>query len=624
MKEVPSLFSVCMKTITMFMMDGYHHMEDVFELPSDLLDSLILNLPPVALQNMQELFTNCYGGLNSTTICVNGGRKRGRFDRTTYEDFNTAWKVLFKKRWPEYMKNILTVNCMTAQNGAGMSKLVSHSIDWHQLYWENHLQDCLNEAAEKAMLPNFDGRIGEVTVPDSIMTLLGYSGIITHEFSRLSYHCNKFGFYARCLRLQNVLCIPETCVLMKASKLQSLVFRRLTSETHVNGLCMLLNQNRETLVSLELIHCRLSSTNMDEICSSVYQDGTQTHGIQSFCVNSSSILESKSPSLSTGLLSFLSSGRFLHELHFCEIRMGPTFAKLIFDTLCKSSCDIVTLEISDNNIGGWLRKVDRKSTNFSVLGSATSLKSLSVLNLRGNNLCEDDVEDLNHVLVHLPNLKSLDISDNPLLDDGVRNLTPYFMKAVDKTCPLSDIKIENCSLTGKGVAELLKIFAAFKEPLNTLSIANNHLGSSIAAPLAKFFSTSHVKILDIEDIGLGPLGFAEIENEMPKEMALVSINLSKNRGGIRAAHLVSKVVRQAPNLVSVNAGYNFMPPESLDIIHDALKQAKGKLEQLDLTGNTSLCQSPNSCKLFKFKFDGSPIVSLPSFHASSMAYDDDP
>ena len=38
---------------------------------------------------------------------------------------------------------------------------------------------------------------------------------------------------------------------------------------------------------------------------------------------------------------------------------------------------------------------------------------------RGTNLCKNDAVSLKHALVHMPNLEVLDISDNPLEDDGI-------------------------------------------------------------------------------------------------------------------------------------------------------------------------------------------------------------
>lgn len=197
--------------------------------------------------------------------------------------------------------------------------------------------------------------------------------------------------------------------------------------------------------------------------------------------------------------------------------------------------------------------------------------------------------------------------------------------ALQKVCPVSDIKLENCSLSKVGVAELLESLPISKEPLNSLSIADNDLGSCIAGTLAKFLCTSRVRVLNIEDIGLGPLGFQELANEMPKEVELAYINTSKNRGGIGTAHFISELVLHSPKLVSVDAGYNLMPRESLAVIHDALKCSKGKLERLDLTGNTSLHQSIYASTILGFQFRGKPVVTASSLLSSGgTPYDDDP
>ncbi|XP_010940683.1 uncharacterized protein [Elaeis guineensis] len=647
MPEVPTLFSLCVQEIAIAVLDGYEYAQDILELPSDLVDCIILNLPPLALQNIYELSVDGCGKGGIASNGINDGRKRGRFhgvmsfikktntvckkrftkreDNFRYGDFNTAWKMLFKKRWPEHIKKIQPINCVTTQYASGMCSLVNQSVDWQQLYWEKHLQSCLDDAAEIALLPAFDGYIGELRISDSIVNAIGHTGNIACNCLKLSYHCNKFGHYARCLKLQNVLCVAEICELLRGSKLQALVFRRIISSAQVNGLCMLLNQHWETLLSLEFIYCRLPPNTINQICNSICKEGSRIHGIQHLCVRSSTIFDRKSSSMPPGLLSFISSGRSLVSLHFCETKMQPIFATIIFDTLLQSSSGIVTLEISDNNIAGWLSKVDKKSTDFSsLLGSNLSLKSLSVLSLRGNNLHKEDAEELNRILVHMPNLRSLDLSDNPLTDDGIRNLIPYIIRALEKAHPLSDIKIENCNLSGMGVSELLGNLPTLKEPLKTLSLADNDLGSYVAAPLAKFLGNSGVRVLNIEDIELGPLGFQELEKEMPNKMALFDINISKNRGGIRAAYFVAKVILQAPDLVSINAGGNIMPPESVKVIYDALKQSKGKLERLDFTGNTQLCHSSYISVLLEFHCHGKPIVVIPSLRTTDAPYDDDP
>ncbi|KAA8550666.1 hypothetical protein F0562_002350 [Nyssa sinensis] len=535
----------------------------IYELPSDLFDCLVTHLPPLALQNLQELPFNNQDDHESDIDCFRNCRKRKR-----YVDFETAWRRLYNSRWPGPVRQNQPVDWLANQ---GVTNNDSTS-DWQQMYWETHLQNCLDEAAEIALLPSFDGCIGEIKIPVAIIKSIGYEEHASHltcDYSKLSYHCQKFGFYTRCLRLQNVLCTAETCNLLRNSRLQGLELRWIKSKEHVEGLCKFLNQNSETLTSLEFIHCKLSATFVDAICDALHMKGLQTHGIQHFSIKISSFLETDTFSLPDGLASFLSSGRHLSSLSFY---------------------------LSENNIAGWLFHFKWRSSSCSQssVGIGKSLQSLRVLNLRGNNLDKDDVDSLAYALVYMPNLEILDISDNPIEDDGIRSLIPYFVEMSRRQSHFAGLKLEN-----------------------------NDLGSKVGAPLGKILGTG-IQVLDIEDIGLGSSGFLEIRKEIMEELKLVYINISKNRGGTETAKFLSKLISHAPDLIVVNAAYSFMPVVSLSIICSALKVAKGKLEQLDLTGNNWCDQPVNASVLAEFQINGKPIVILPSLPASNAPYDDDP
>ncbi|XP_059660223.1 uncharacterized protein LOC132306717 isoform X2 [Cornus florida] len=485
-----------------------------------------------------------------------------------------------------------------------------------------------NGAAEVALLPSFDGCIGELEISDVITKSIGYEVHMNHstcDYSKLSTHCQKFGLYARFLRLQNVLCTAEICHLFRNSKLQGLELRWIKSKEHVEGLCELLNQNSESLTSLKFIHCKLSSTFVDAICDSLCIKGLQTHGIQHFSIKTSSFLETNPLSFPVGLASFLASGRSLSSLSFCDDCLGQKFAKMVFNTLLDASARLTILDLSENNISGWLSHLKWRSSSCSQfsLETSKSLQSLRVLNLRGNNLCKDDVDSLKYALVHMPNLEILDISDNPIEDDGIRSLIPCFVEMSERHFHLADLKLENCDLSCNGVSQLLEVLSTLSKPLNSLSIRDNDLGSKVGASLAKYLGTG-IQALDIEDIGLGSSGFLKVQKEIIMELKLVYINISKNRGGIETAKFVSKLISCAPELIAIDAGYNFMPVESLSDICSALKVAKGKLEHLDLTGNAWCDQSIDAAMLAGFQINGKPILVLPSMPPSNAPYDDDP
>ncbi|OEL20226.1 hypothetical protein BAE44_0018752 [Dichanthelium oligosanthes] len=588
-------------------------------LPWELLHRLASRLPPAALESLHHAAHDRCCSCADTAAGLGGqdGDRRG-IKRSRCEDFNTAWQSLFKLRWPL---------------GVYPERDSVVTVDWQQQYWEKHLQECLDEAAESALLPSFCGGIGEYCCDDisifvhdlaaKLINSIYHSEDISQQHSGLAYQLSRFGCYARCLRLQGVLCTAETYDLLQHCKLERLLFIRIISEPEVNGVCLLLSCHAETLLSLEFIHCQLYPAVMDKICKAVLQKGSQSHGIKQLSIKSSRICETKPLTISAGLLNFLSSGKSLHLLSLHDTKMQSSFAQMIIHTLLESSCGLQTLEISENNIAGWLSKVNKSSTSSSLaLKTDISLNSLSILNLRGNNLQKDDVVDLRKILIKIPNLRDLDISGNPIMDEGIRFLIPFISSSIQKENPLLRLRVENCDLSNTGVSKLLECLTSVKQPLDVLSIADNPLGSSVAAALAKFVG-SHVRDLNVEDIDLGALGFQILEEALPMEVALAHINISKNRGGIRAAYFVSRLILQAPNLVSVNAAANILPPESLEVICNTLKQRTCNLERVDLTDNFNL-SGTNFPAFLEFKKHGKPILIVPSNLSTYAPYDDDP
>lgn len=364
MGKVQSLVSLCIEELERELVNGDDILPDMYELPPELFDCLMTRLPPLALQKFQnEMPFKDLDDYQSDGASSKNGRKRGRKG-----NFDAAWKALFKSRWPELVDNI-------------------QPDDWQQMYWETHLQNCLDEAAEVAVLPSFNGCISEIKISETTLEHLDRSGDInnsTSGYSKLSYHFQHFGYYARCLRLQNVLCVAETSQLLRSSKLQSLVLRWIRSEEHVEGLCKLLVQNRETLITLEFSHCKLSSNFVNAIFDSLCIASSKAHRIQHFSVNTSSFLETNLVSLPPGLVSFLTLGRSLSSLKFCNDHLDWKFARIIWSTLLDVSSSLSILDLSENNIAGWLSSFNWRfsSDSLSVLGVSKSLHSLRLLNLR--------------------------------------------------------------------------------------------------------------------------------------------------------------------------------------------------------------------------------------------------
>lgn len=603
MAEVPSLVNLCIHETKRELLRG-NDVSYVYELPPELFDSLVECLPPLALEKLQNdlhnLDSNGFDSPTSSDDCQERKRRRKK-------DFDAAWKALFMLRWPGDYK-YLEFSAFQAQ----------------QLYWQTHLQDCLDEALESAMLPSFSGCLGEIEVSVTILKhICPEESIVrsTCDVSKLFFHFQQFGCYARYLRLHNVLNIQDSSQLLKDCKLLNLEVQCVRSEEHVERLCKLLSQNRDTLNSVEFSHCMLRPKSVDAICGSLLIKNLGKHQIDFFSISSSTFLENSVFS-ARALASFLTLRRSLTVLKLHDNNLDGNFAKIIFKALLDASSHLSTLNLSENHITGWLSDFNWRSSGSS--GLTNSLPSLQCLNLRGNNLQKEDAGNLRYALIHMPRLEILDLSDNPFGDEGMSRLIPYFVEAPGRDTLLAHLVLEDCDISNFGAELLLNSLATYERPVNWLSLAHNYLNSGVAPALGNFLSTAPIQVLDIEDIGLGPSGFEKLYQALTDNLKLVEINISKNRGGIEVARFLSKLIACAPVLVKVNAAQNLMPNDSLALIYSALKDGKGHLEHLDLTGNILDPTSRHASMFAEFKHNGQPVVILPSSRSSNIPYDDDP
>ncbi|GAB4833661.1 hypothetical protein Ancab_031906 [Ancistrocladus abbreviatus] len=229
---------------------------------------------------------------------------------------------------------------------------------------------------------------------------------------------------------------------------------------------VILSQNSETITSLEFVNCKLSSSFIDAICYSLFLKGKQSHGVKQFTIQASKFIDANMNSLPDKFVSFLSSERSLSSLSLCDNHLQRSFAKLALKTLLDASSNLSSLDLSENN------------PQFS-LEISKSLRSLRVLNLRGNNLHKNDAEDLKFALVHMPVLETLDLSDNPIGDGGIKLVGCL----TGEHYSLANLNLKNCMLSCDGVTELLEVLTKLKYTLTSLSIAKTELNFTTAKRL---------------------------------------------------------------------------------------------------------------------------------------------
>ncbi|KAL4571928.1 hypothetical protein LXL04_018696 [Taraxacum kok-saghyz] len=617
MSEVPSLITLCIGAIKDAILDENGNLPYVYKLPAELFDQLLPNLPPLALQNLQDAMPSVsFSDHDFDDDSLKPSKKRKRS-----ENFDIAWKTLYESRWSDVQK--LTTDSLPEDDS---------TTNWQQIYWERHLQNCLDAVAEMVQITLFDGFLGDVEISDALLKSITYEGHLSRpkNYLKLDYHCERFGLYARCVRLQSVHCVAEIGHLLRKSRLQYLETHWIKSKEQVDGLCKLLDQNKDTLSTLEFLHCKLPASLVTAICESLFIKGFETNVIKSFSIKRSSFLDSSFFPLPLGLESLLIASSGLTKLTLSDNHLWWKTAKILFDTLLETESGLQVLDLSENNIAGWLSHFKWGSPNCTKLKSDQkfnkSLKSLRVLNLRSNNLQKDDIDCLKYAMIYMPNLQVLNLSDNPLQDDGIKILGPCLVEKSKCPTPLADLYLENCEFTCNGASQLQKILPSLTTPLKSLSLRNNYLSSNFGPIFGKLLR-SGVQVIDIKGTGLGLSGFSdaqqEITQENTQEISLVDLNISDNSGGVRTASLLSKLISHAPNLVSINASDNWIPIESFQAICSFLKSSKGKLEHLDLRQNP-LCNKPNIASLLaEFQVNGKPNIYL-SPPSSNVLYDNDP
>ncbi|GJW81396.1 NACHT, LRR and PYD domains-containing protein 13 isoform X2, partial [Tanacetum coccineum] len=558
--------------------------------------------------------------------------------RKRYEIFDIAWKVLYVSRWVPPQKSPVDIN-------------------WQQLYREKHLQICLDATWRAVSDTSFNGFLGDVHLPDSVLKYISYEGHTSRSksYAKLIYHFERFGQYARCLSLQTVHYVAELDLLLRKCQLEYLKVQWLTLENQVDGLCKLLEQKKETLASLEFVGCKLPAHLVTAMCESLHVKGFETNVLKKFSITSSSFLDSSfCPLPLLGLESLLTAARSgLTTLILSSNHISWKTAKILFDTLLNGESCLQVLDLSNNKITGWLSHYKAGSINCitSDQQNNKSLKSLRVLKLRGNHLRNHDADCLRYAMFSMPNIEVLELSDNPLKDYGIstvmircnnaveeaitgheekhsshradewanhgiqqdlrQSLIPYLTEKSKRETPLTELYLEKCEISCYGASELLNALVACKAPLKSLSIGHNYLYSKIGKSLGRFLSSGNrIQALDVSRIGLNPTGFSYSHDAIFGIPTLVRINLSYNNGGEEIARFLSKLISLSPKLVSVDASGNWIPVQSFPAICSCLETGKGKLEQFNLRCNP-VCRKPDiSSLLSEFQINEKPDILL--------------
>ncbi|XP_064877322.1 NACHT, LRR and PYD domains-containing protein 12-like isoform X1 [Oncorhynchus nerka] len=172
--------------------------------------------------------------------------------------------------------------------------------------------------------------------------------------------------------------------------------------------------------------------------------------------------------------------------------------------LTEASCEVLASALSSSS---HLRELDL--SNNDLLDSGVKLLSagrrdspckLETLSLSGCKLTEASCEVLASALSSSSHLRELDLSNNDLLDSGVKLL---FAGRRDSPCKLETLRLAFCEVTEEGCASLASALKSNPSHLRELDLSYNHPGDSGVRLLSAGLEDPHCRLekLNVEHGG---------------------------------------------------------------------------------------------------------------------------
>ncbi|KAJ7564645.1 hypothetical protein O6H91_02G027600 [Diphasiastrum complanatum] len=628
----PSLLHLCSLALARFIEQDASPWRQVAVLPAQILSDVLRHLSPLALIALeQECGVTSVKNEESISkrkypdyVAKSSHAARGRWETM----FASVWKELFYRRWPDPLNALMPSLFPDKDYGCyNKSSLDEKHINWDQLYWQAHLQECLNEVSVAVSSPGFKDCIGDILIPGKLVKQVS-SEFSEELINKDSFHCEYSTL--KYLRLQSVLCSIELAGLLKKANLQWIRFYNIRMMTDLTGICQLLSQNKSTLQGVEFFNCIFSELSFNKLCTSIYESDQFAHHLQHWALVSSRILFASGLS---SFIGFLRNGRSLCSIKLFGLRLQSESAASIANIPFESSIPLSVLCLNDNELGQLfaIETARMLQVKLSTVPYGLCRSCLAVLDLRSNCLNGAAILNLRTYFECLPSLQQLNLSHNPLGDDGIQSLLPYLKSLSVDTSSLVELRLAACNLSVVGATLLLDALASAHHPLRFLSIADNHLGRTFSTTLAKYLRQSSIQDLDIEEIGLDSSGCSsELQDALLCNKALANLNISKNRIGLPGAHLLSAIISEGQGVLKkINASFNMIYFESMCVLRSALQlnyesQHLGKMHCLDLRGNPG-CINPQATKLFEefCTLKGDPVVLLLNDPVNNL-HDDDP
>ncbi|XP_036801276.1 NLR family CARD domain-containing protein 3-like isoform X5 [Oncorhynchus mykiss] len=163
--------------------------------------------------------------------------------------------------------------------------------------------------------------------------------------------------------------------------------------------------------------------------------------------------------------------------------------------LTEASCEVLASALSSSS---HLRELDLSNNDLLdsgvkllFAGRGDSPCKLEILSLSGCKLTEASCEVLASALSSSSHLRELDLSNNDLLDSGVKLL---FAGRGDSPCKLEILRLAFCEVTEEGCASLVSALKSNPSHLRELDLSYNHPGDSGVRLLSAGLEDPHCRL----------------------------------------------------------------------------------------------------------------------------------
>ena len=259
----------------------------------------------------------------------------------------------------------------------------------------------------------------------------------------------------------------------------------------------------------------------------------------------------------------------LDELHLRGYDMITEDNIQVFIDLLQQNTSIETLNFSFTDM----------SVPFlaEALQNNTTLKELELCHCE---LTLDMVKDVSRMLTVNCSLTSLNISENPIGDNGVTHL----VEALKQNKTLEELGISDCGITDAGVAALAE---ALRQKITLERLYINRCGTTDAgvAPLAEALKQNKtLERLDISGCGITDAGVAPLAEALKQNKTLESLDISLC--GITDAGVapLAEALKQNKTLESLDISYCLITDAGVTPLAEAL-QVNSSLRRLIILGN---------------------------------------